>query len=105
MFQVGAVRWTGAGCLVFPLLLAGLVFGAVVQEVFDGKSLITDAGWAMGFVLSAVLIRLIGTRLNRYRDEHTLYDSPMQSYVWLAATCAVLALGVVILARVVADSS
>ena len=102
MVIFGAVKWSGAGCLVIPLLLAGVVVGAVVQEAFDGKSLITDSGWVAGFVISAVLIRVIGNRLNRYGNEHTLYDSPMQSYVWLAVACAVLTLGLVIVFRVTA---
>ncbi len=100
MHPVGAVSWSGAGCLVGPLLLAGLAVGVVFQEVFDGNQLVTGIAWVAGFVLSAVLIRVIGTRLNRFGNTHTLYDVPMQSYVWLAVVCAVLALGVVVLAAV-----
>ncbi|MEU0468993.1 MULTISPECIES: hypothetical protein [Amycolatopsis] len=103
MVPVGAVRWSGAGCLVGPLLLLGLIAGAVVQNLFDGHSLVTDIGWVAGFVLSAVLIRVIGRRLNRHGNLHTLYDSPMQSYMWLAVACAVLTLGIILLFRLLPD--
>ncbi|WP_020422177.1 hypothetical protein [Amycolatopsis sp. ATCC 39116] len=103
MVPVGAVRWSGAGCLVGPLLLLGLIAGAVVQNLFDGHSLVTDIGWVAGFVLSAVLIRVIGRRLNRHCNVHTLYDSPMQSYMWLAVACAVLTLGIILLFRLLPD--
>jgi len=76
--------------------------GVVFQEVFDGKTLITDIAWVAGFVLSAILIRVIGRRLNRYGTVHTLYDSPMEGYAWLAIACAVLTLGLVLLIRFVA---
>ncbi|WET78498.1 hypothetical protein P3102_31305 [Amycolatopsis sp. QT-25] len=102
MFEVGAVKWTGAGCLVGPLLLLGLGVGVVFQEVFDGRQLITDIAWVAGFALSAILIRVIGRRLNRYGTAHTLYDSPMEGYAWLAIACAALTLGLVLLIRLVA---
>ncbi|KZB87639.1 hypothetical protein [Amycolatopsis regifaucium] len=102
MFEVGAVKWSGAGCLVGPLLLLGLAVGVVFQGLFDGKTLVTDIAWVAGFVLSAILIRVIGRRLNRYGTVHTLYDSPMEGYAWLAIACAALTLGLVLLIRLVA---
>ncbi|MGC7095026.1 hypothetical protein ACPZ19_10200 [Amycolatopsis lurida] len=97
MQPIGAVSWSGAGCLVGPLLLLGLAVGVVGQEVFDGNAVVTGIGWIGGFALSAVLIRVIGRRLNRYGTRHTLYDSPLQSYWWLAFACAVPAAGIVLL--------
>ncbi|ASR34455.1 hypothetical protein BAY61_05010 [Prauserella marina] len=82
-----------------PLLLLGLIVGVVVQDVFDGMRLITDVGWVAGFLISAVLIQSVGRRLNRQSNRHTLYDSPMQNYWWLAFVCAILAAGIVLLTR------
>ncbi|MGP4015886.1 hypothetical protein [Saccharopolyspora sp. 5N708] len=93
------IKWSGWGPLVIPLMLLGLVFGVVVQELFDGTPMITDPAWVTGFLISAVLIRTIGRRLNRYGDLHTLYDIPMQHWWWLGLTCAALTLGLVILIR------
>lgn len=101
MHPVGAVRWSGAGCLVGPLLLLGLTVGVVSQGVFNGNRVLAEIGWVAGFVLSAVLIRTIGNRLNRKGDVHTLYDSPMQNYMWLAIACAGLTLGMLLLFRFV----
>ncbi|MCI2423215.1 hypothetical protein MOQ72_37930 [Saccharopolyspora sp. K220] len=94
------IKWSGWGLLVIPLMLVGLVFGVVVQELFDGTPQVTDPGWVVGFLVSAVLIRVIGRRLNRFANMHTLYDVPMQHWSWLGVTCSVLTLGIVILLRV-----
>lgn len=102
MFELGVIRWTGAGILVVPLMLVGVAFGTVVQNLFDGTPAVTDTAWVAGFLLSAVLIRVIGSRLNAYGNRHTLYDSPMQSFWWLGLACALITLGIVILVRFVA---
>ncbi|GAA0522894.1 hypothetical protein GCM10011581_38620 [Saccharopolyspora subtropica] len=95
------IKWSGWGPLVIPLMLVGVVFGAAAQELFGGTPLVTDTCWVLGFLVSAVLIRTIGRRLNRFGTRHTLYDVPMQHWSWLAVTCSVLALGIVILVRTV----
>jgi hypothetical protein len=69
------IKWSKAGLLVIPLMLVGLAIGSVGQELFNGTPLVTDTGWVAGFAVSAVLIRVIGRRLNACGDLHTLYDS------------------------------
>lgn len=90
------VKWSGWGLLVLPLMVLGVAFGAVVQELFDGHPLVTDTGWVVGFLISAALIRYAGNRLHG-----TLYDVPMRGYAWLGVTCAVLTLAIVVLFRFV----
>ncbi|MFD8497456.1 hypothetical protein [Amycolatopsis sp. NPDC059657] len=93
------VKWSGSDCLLGPLLVLGLIVDVVVQGLFDGKQLVTDIGRVAGFVLSAILIRMIGRGLNRRGTKHTLYDAPMQNYWWLAMTCVVLTLALVLVLR------
>jgi hypothetical protein len=80
-------------------MLVGLAIGSVGQELFNGTPLVTDTGWVAGFAVSAVLIRVIGRRLNACGDLHTLYDMPMQHWWWLGVACSALTPGIVILIR------
>ncbi|MBE2998839.1 hypothetical protein IDM40_08995 [Nocardiopsis sp. HNM0947] len=92
------IIWTGWGILVPGFILLGAAgLGLAAEGTFGG-----DAGFfgaATGILLSAVLIFLVGRKLNKpeqgfhpktgepvvYRNRHTFFFIPMQYWAAVAA--------------------
>lgn len=98
------IWWTGRGIFVLPMLGLGFVIGIVGQGLFDGHTVITDILWPLGFVISAVVLRVVGRRLNYGGNGHRLMEIPVQHWAWFSVAFAVVALFIVYLLRFASNS-
>lgn len=90
------VLWSGWGILVLPLAGAGVAVGIALGRLLGGSPLAQDIGLVVGCLVAATLIRVVGVRLNEFREDHRFFNVPMQHWAWGGVLFAVAGLAIMV---------